>query len=295
MSPPSRPKAADRRGHPAATRRGALAGAGIGLRAAHAAELLARRPPLSFVELLSDNHLAPGGPTRWQARAVAAAYPVTLHGVGLSLGSREPFDRTYLKRLRELTLELDAVFVSDHVAFTRVAGVEFHDLLPLPGTEEALDHLVCRAQEAQDRLGRQLLLENPSRYLPDVTGAIPEHVFLNELCRRSGCGLLLDVNNAYVSQHNLGQDARAFLAGIAAHHIGYAHVAGHEARDGLLVDSHGAPVAAAVWALLAELAQRIPGVPVLVERDRNLPPLAALLAEARRAQTVVAEALRDAA
>lgn len=272
-----------------------VSGVGIGVRAAHIAELLRTLPPLGFVELLTDNHLAPGGPARWQARAVAEHYPVALHGVGLSVGSIDPLDRDYLRRVRELADELQARFVSDHVAFTRVHGAEYHDLLPLPGTEEALAHLVRRTLEAQERLERRLLLENPSRYLPDVANAIPEEEFLRELCSRSGCGLLLDVNNAYVSQHNLGSDARSLIDAIPPEHIGYAHVAGFEIKEDMAIDTHGAPVCEAVWALLATLARRVPRLPVLVERDRNLPPLPELLTEAWRAQALVAQASRYAA
>lgn len=260
------------------------------MRTAHAEELLRTRPALDFVELLSDNHMVAGGPARWQARAVAGAYPVALHGVGLSLGSLDPLDLDYLHNLGELARELSAVFVSDHVAFTRVGGVDYHDLLPLPGTEEALAHLVQRTVEAQERLGCRLLLENASRYLPDVEGAIPEQDFLNELCRRSGCGLLLDLNNAYVNQHNLGIDARQMTTAIAPEHIGYVHLAGHEERGDLLVDTHGTPVCNAVWNLLGQLARRVPNLAVLVERDRHLPPLATLLEEAGQARHIVASA-----
>lgn len=275
--------------------RAPLSGVGIGVRAAHVAELLRTRPPLDFVELLTDNHLAPGGPARWLARELAEQYPVALHGVGLSLGSIDPLNRDYLRGVRDLADELGAAAVSDHVAFTRVAGREYHDLLPLPGTREALDHLVGRALEAQERLGRRLLLENASRYLPDVADAIPEHEFLIELCRRSGCGLLLDVNNAYVSQHNLGTDARRLIDTIPAEAIGYVHIAGFEAREDLLVDTHGAPVSEAVWSLLAVLARRVPQVPLMLERDRNLPPLAELLAEAWQARARVEQARPHAA
>lgn len=270
-------------------------GFGLAARAAHFKQLLREPQSLDFIELLADNHLAPGGPARRQARALAGRYPVVLHCVGMSLGSVDALDYGYLDRVGALAAETGALWISDHIAFTRFDGVEYHDLLPLPGTREALDHLVARANAVQQRLGRRILLENASRYLPDVPDALPEAEFLSELCRRSGCGLLLDVNNLYVSQHNLGLDAREVIRNLSVNAVGYIHVAGFEPKGRLLVDTHGAPVAEPVWTLLSELARRRPDLPVLIERDRNLPPLEALLAEVERARTVVRGALCDAA
>jgi uncharacterized protein (UPF0276 family) len=272
-----------------------LTGVGVAARGAHVPDLLQRRVSLDFLELLADNHLAAGGPARAQAHALAERYPIALHCVGMSLGSVDALDRPYLRRVRRLADETGAVHVSDHIAFTRVDGVEFHDLLPLPGTRAALAHLVARVLEAQERLGRRLLLENPSRYLPDVAHAMPEAEFVRELCRRSGCGLLLDLNNLYVSRHNIGADALMAIESLPVEAVGYVHIAGHARHGGLLVDTHGAAVADAVWALLGALAGRIPGVPVVVERDRNLPPLRELLAEAERARAIVGQPRRHAA
>lgn len=261
-------------------------GIGLGARAAHFEQLLRQSQPLDFIELLTDNHLAPGGPTRWQARALAEQYPVMLHCVGMSLGSVDALDYGYLDRVGALAAETGALWVSDHIAFTRFDGVEYHDLLPLPGTRETLDHLIRRADAVQQRLGRRILLENASRYLSDVPDAMPEVEFLSELCRRSGCGLLLDVNNLYVSQQNLGLDAREVIRKLPVEAIGYVHIAGFEAKGQLLIDTHGAPVAEPVWGLLEELSRRRPDIAVLIERDRNLPPLEALLAEVERARTL---------
>lgn len=258
-------------------------GVGIAARAAHFETLLHTQSGLDFIELLTDNHLAAGGPARWTARALARRFPVALHGVGLSLGSIDPLDRAYLRRVRVLAQELDARWVSDHIAFTRVDGIEYHDLLPLPGTRAALAHLIDRVSEAQERLGRPLLLENPSRYLADAADALPEPTFLSELCRRTGCGLLLDLNNLHVSAHNLGGDARDVVEALNPALIGYVHIAGHERRDGLLIDTHGAAITDPVWDLLTVLVRRRPDLTILIERDHNLPPLEELLAEAQHA------------
>lgn len=270
-------------------------GAGLAVRAAHARELLAEEPALALAELLADNHMAPGGPARWLARRVASAYPVALHAVGASLGGPDPLDLDYLRRLRALAEELDARWVSDHVAWSSWRGRQLHDLLPVPASEAALRHLVPRIHAAQDVLGRRMLLENPSRYLPHVDGELDEAAFLAELTRRTGCGLLVDVNNAYVNEVNLGSSACGFLDCLPIDTIGYVHVAGHARAGDHLLDTHGEPVPAPVWALLARLLARRPGLTVVVERDRNLPPLAELLDEVAKAGRLVREAVAHAA
>lgn len=272
-----------------------LAGCGIGLRSAHMRELMRERPRLGFLELLADNHLAEGGPDRWMARSAARAYPVTLHCIGMSLGSIDALDRDYIRRVRRLADEVQAIFLSDHIAFTRVDGIEYHDLLPLPYTEEALNHLAGRTIEAQDLLGRTLLLENPSRYLPTVEAAIPELEFLAELCQRSGCGLLLDINNAYVCQANGGEDASRLIHALPPRFVGYVHIAGHHRRGNLLVDTHAAPVDETVWTLLRSTVAKMPDVPVLIERDGRQPPFCELLAEAQRVRNIQAEVMQCAA
>lgn len=263
--------------------------AGLAVRAAHARELLSRRPPLGLAELLADNHMAPGGPARWLARQVSQVYPVALHAVGTSLGGADPLDHDYLGRLRDLADELEAVWVSDHVAFSSWRGRQLHDLLPVPFSEEALVHLSGRVCDAQDVLDRPLLLENPSRYLPRVPGELEEAEFLAELVSRTGCGLLVDVNNAYVNEVNLGSSAAAFVDGLPSAAIGYVHVAGHALEGDHLLDTHGAAVAAPVWQLLARLLARRPDLGVIVERDRNLPPLDVLLDEVGHATRLMGE------
>ncbi len=262
------------------------AAAGLAVRIPHARELLDRQPALGLAELLADNHLAPGGPARLLARRVALTYPVALHAVGTSLGGPDPLDRSYLLRLRTLAEELDARWVSDHVSFSSWHGSQLHDLLPVPYSEESLKHISCRIDISQDLLGRRMLVENPSRYLPLAAGEMGEAEFLNELVRRTGCGLLVDVNNAYVNQINLGISAAAFIDELAVADIGYVHIAGHSVRGDYLVDTHGSAVAEPVWQLLERLLYRRPDLTVIIERDRSLPPLDELLDEVTRATLV---------
>lgn len=265
---------------------GSLAGAGIGLRGPHIAEILEHAPGIPWLELLADNHLHPAGPER-ALTAVLERYPAAIHCVAMNLGGVAPLDRDYLRALGRLAQRCSAPWVSEHLCFTAVGPRHHHDLLPLPWTEEALDHVAERVSRAQDWLGRPLLVENVSAYLGYRHSTLSEPEFLTALVATTGCGLLVDVNNLYVNQANLGIDARAWLAAIPAAAVREAHLAGHEARDGLLVDTHGARVADPVWDLYREFCRRFPGVPVLIERDNAIPPLDELLAEAARAQAIL--------
>ncbi len=269
----------------------ASAAAGLAVRIPHARELLDRQPVLGLTELLADNHMAAGGPARRLARRIASIYPVALHAVGISLGGSDPLDRNYLMRLRALTEELDACWVSDHVSFSSWHGCQLHDLLPIPYSEESLQHMSCRIEFCQDLLKRRLLLENPSRYLPRVAGELGEAEFLEELVRRTGCGLLIDINNAYVNEINLGTSAAAFIDDLSVVDIGYVHIAGHSVQGDHLIDTHGSAVAEPVWQLLRRLLQRRPDLSVVIERDRNLPALDDLLDEVARATAVSREVI----
>lgn len=268
-----------------------LAGLGVGLRGPHLPEILRARPAVPWFELLTDNHLAAGGALRFQAEAVAEHYPVALHGVGMSLGGIDPLDPDYLDRVRGLARRTGARHVSEHLSFTARGGVHSHDLLPLPWTEEALELAAARVREAQDRLGTPLLLENVSTYLEYEHSTLGEGEFLAELCARADCGLLLDLNNVHVNAVNHGRDPAAFLDAVPWERVGEVHLAGHAARGGLLIDTHGAPVCADVIELFVRVLPRIPEVPVLLERDTRLPPWAELWAEARRLDQVRRAAL----
>ncbi len=275
---------------PAPDRGGAqIAGVGIGLRSPHIGEILETRPPLPWLELLADNHLAAGGLIPRQTEALAEHYPTTLHCVGMSLGSSDPLDPDYLARIKGLSERLQPAWISDHLCFTSQGGHHYHDLLPLPYTEEALDHLSGRIDQVQETLGRPFLVENVSSYLSYSASSLNEAEFLAELCRRCGCGLLLDVNNIYVSACNHGFDALDYLEQIPLERVQEVHLAGYEQRDGYLLDAHSRRVSQPVWALYRELMRRAPGVPTLIEWDKDIPPLGVLLDEAARAAAIAAE------
>jgi hypothetical protein len=269
-----------------------MLGHGIGLRPPHYRQVLADGAPgIDWFEVISENFLAPGGPPRRILRAVRERFPVVLHGVSMNLGSADPLDLAHLDRLRALCAEIEPALVSDHLCFTGVDGATGHDLWPLPSTRAALEHLVARVHAAQERLGRQLLVENVSAYVRYAHADMAEHELLAELTRRTGCGLLLDVNNVFVSAQNLGFDAEAYLAGLPVDAVKQIHLAGHRDCGTHLLDTHDEPVRDEVWALYATATERFGAVPTLIERDDKLPPLAALVDEAQQARAVQSVAL----
>jgi uncharacterized protein (UPF0276 family) len=261
---------------------------GIGLRAPHYSEILERRPRLAFLEVHSENYFGDGGAALAWLERLRACYPVSLHGVGLSLGSADPLDERHLARLASLVRRFEPILVSEHLSWSSSGGHHANDLLPLPFSEEALDHVVARIGAAQERLGRRLLVENVSSYVRLPDSAIPEWEFVAEVVRRSGCGLLLDVNNVWVNATNHGFDARRYLDAIHAAIVCEIHLAGFERSGAMLIDTHGAPVAAEVWDLYGEAVRRFGPRPTLIEWDNDIPALDVLLAEAARARALVA-------
>ncbi len=262
--------------------------AGIGLRAPHYSQVLEQHPPLAFLEVHSENFFAAGGGALAWLERFRAAYPLSFHGVGLSLGSTDALSETHLARLQSLVERFEPLLVSEHLCWSSHGGRFANDLLPLPYSDEALAHVCTRVTQVQERLGRQLLVENVSSYLSFPGSTIPEWEFVAEVARRTGCGVLLDVNNIWVSACNHGFDARDYLAAIDARSVKEIHLAGHEVEEGgLLVDTHGAAVSEPVWALYAEAVERLGPRPTLVEWDTAIPPLEVLLAQARRAQQVM--------
>lgn len=270
------------------------AAAGIGLRFPHHRAVLEQRPAAAWFEVHAENYMGGGKPLAY-LDAIRRDYPVALHGVALSLGAAEGIDERHLHRLAALAHRIDAGLVSEHLAWTTSGGVHFADLLPLPYTEEALD-IVCRnVERAQNVLGRRLLVENPSSYLRYRHSTIPEPEFIGAVAARTGCGLLCDVNNIYVSASNHGFDALAYLRALPAHAIGEFHLAGHRVRlleDGreIRIDDHGSRVAPRVWALYAEAVALFGARPTLIEWDSDVPPLAVLLGEAARAARILESA-----
>jgi uncharacterized protein (UPF0276 family) len=269
-------------------------GHGIGLRTEHYAEVLETNPPVDWFEVISDNFMEPGGNPRRVLRAVRERWPVVLHGVSLSLGSTDPLDARYLDALASLARELEPAIVSDHLCWGSHGGAYAHDLLPLPFTEEALTHVAERVLRVQDRLRRQILVENVSSYVAFTQSTMTEWQFLAALAARTDCGLLLDVNNVFVSAHNHGFDARAFIDAIPAGRVGQFHLAGHSRLGELLLDTHDHPVREEVWELYRHAITRFGAVPTLIEWDDKLPPLARLVEESSRAKAVAAEARPDA-
>jgi uncharacterized protein len=271
---------------------------GIGLRAPHLAEIIAARPALGFLEVHAENYMG-GGPGLTELLRLRRDYRLSLHGVGLSLGSAEGLDAAHLAELKRLASQLAPFLISEHLSWSISGGTYLNDLLPLPYTEETLAIVADNIGRAQDALGRPLLLENPSAYLRFRHSTIAEADFLAELVRRCGCGLLCDVNNIFVSAGNLGFDAEAYLDALPAQAVGEIHLAGHAtaARGGmtLLIDDHGSRVPAPVWTLYRHALRRFGLVPSLVEWDRNLPALPVLLEEAALATRLAQdEETRDA-
>jgi uncharacterized protein (UPF0276 family) len=253
-------------------------GYGLGLRKEHYRDFLEGDVAVDFVEVISENFMVAGGQPRHILRQVRERHPVVLHGVSISIGSADGLKRDYLKRLKALVDEVQPLFVSDHLSWSRIGQFNSHDLLPLPYTEEALG-IVCRnIDQAQEALGRTMLFENPSSYITFDSG-MTEWEFLREMTRRTGCDLLLDVNNIYVSATNHGLDVNAYLKGVPAERVRQIHLAGHSQGNGLLIDTHDQPVPGSVWALYALALERLGPVATMIERDDNIPPLADLMME----------------
>jgi uncharacterized protein len=258
---------------------------GIGLRSPHVAEVAATRPKLGFIEVHAENYMAETVALD-QILNLRGDYPMSLHGVALSLGSAEELDRVHLGRFKALIARVEPMLVSEHLAWSAIGGIYLNDLLPLPYTEESLNLFCHHVEEVQEELGRRLLIENPASYLRYHDSSISEPEFLAEVVRRTGCGVLCDVNNIYVSAENLRFDPIAYLDALPIAAIGQIHLAGHHAAEGVevLIDDHGSRVAKSVWDLHAAALRRFGPVPALIEWDTKLPALEILLDEARHAQ-----------
>jgi uncharacterized protein (UPF0276 family) len=273
--------------------------AGIGLRAAHFADVLATRPDVGWLEVHSENHLAPAGPAHAALAAARANYPVSLHGVGLSLGGTDPLDLEHLELLSAAIDRYQPALVSEHLCWGMAGGRHTNDLLPLPYTREALRHVARRVDQAQERLGRRLLIENVSSYVQFRDADYTEWEFIASLAQATGCGILLDVNNVYVSARNHGFDARDYFDALPRGSVGEIHLAGHSVRQlegrELLVDTHDARVCDEVWALYARAVARFGRVPTLIEWDSQLPALEVLVDEAHHADRIAGDCLAAAA
>jgi hypothetical protein len=271
-------------------------GFGLGLRSAHYAEVSQCPPPgVDWLEIISENYMVPGGMPLRHLDRIRADFPMVMHGVSLSIGGSDALDLAYLRDLRALADRVQPGWVSDHLCWTGVAGRNLHDLLPLPLTEAALRHLVDRIARVQDVLGRRLVLENVSSYVRFAADEMAEQDFIVALLQRADCGLLLDVNNVYVSSVNHGFDAAAYITALPADRVLQLHLAGHSTgADGLLIDTHDAPVCAEVWALYAHTLRHVGARPTMIERDDNLPALDDLLAELDIARAIASQVAAEA-
>jgi uncharacterized protein (UPF0276 family) len=264
------------------------AAAGIGLRAPHIQRVLAERPPVPWFEVHSENYFAAGGAMHAALARIRVDYPLSFHGVGLSLGSADSLDFAHLAALRRLVERYDPALISDHICWGAIDGTHLNELLPLPYTEEALALMVSRVLQVQDALGRELLVENVSSYLNFLGADMPEWIFVAELVRRGGCGLLLDVNNIYVNSVNHGFDPQTYLRAMPRASVREIHLAGFTRKTGLpaplLIDTHSRPVADEVWSLYDAALELCGAQPTLIEWDQDIPDLEVLLAEAGRAE-----------
>lgn len=257
---------------------------GLGLRPPHYADILGSAPAVDFFEVLSENYMHTGGRPLHMLDRVAERHPVVLHGVSMNVAGTDPLDRAYLRELRQLQRRCGAVWIGDHLSWTAIDGVQLHDLMPIPYDEATLDHVAARVRRIQDELEQPLVIENPSTYVRFRSSAHDEASFLAALVERTGCRLLVDVNNVYVSAINHGLDPEAWLRRVPWSAVVYLHLAGHTTTPSHLIDTHDAPVCAAVWRLHTLAQELSGGRPTVLERDDHIPPLAELVTELHRAR-----------
>jgi uncharacterized protein (UPF0276 family) len=254
-------------------------GFGLGLRTDHYDSVLNEHPKVDWFEVITENYLIPGGKPLYYLDRVRERYPLVMHGVSLSIGSTAPLNTDYLKQLKKLAARIEPEWISDHLCWTGVHGVNLHDLMPLPYTEEAVKHLVQRIQQVQDLLGRRMLFENVSSYVSYSTSEMTEWQFISLLAAEADCDLLLDINNVYVSSVNHGFDPIKFLQGVPANRVRQFHLAGHQNHGTHIIDTHDEPVVDAVWELYKFARQHFGDVATMIERDDNIPSLAELVSE----------------
>ena len=266
-------------------------GFGLGLRTAHYEAILETKPDLDWLEVISENYLVPGGRPLANLTRIRQDYPMVMHGVSLSIGSSDALNYEYLRDLKHLAQRIEPAWISDHLCWTGIAGKNLHDLMPLPYTEEALAQVAARVREVQDFLGRQILLENVSSYVSFAQSTMSEWEFLRAVAEQADCHILLDINNIFVSAFNHGFDPCAYLDGIPVERVRQFHLAGHENRGDLIIDTHDAPVIDPVWDLYAKALQRFGPVSTMIERDEHIPPLPELLLELNHARRIAKDVL----
>lgn len=268
-------------------------GFGLGLRTEYYDEILEQKPELDWFEIISENYLIPGGKPLYYLDKIRHHYPLVMHGVSLSLGSSDPLDWDYLKQLKILAERIEPEWISDHLCWTGVNGLNMHDLLPLPYTEESITHIVSRLQQIQDYLHRPFLIENVSSYLSYQQSEMSEWAFINEIIRRAGCFLLLDVNNVYVSAINHDFNPMDYILAMDAKRVVQIHLAGHDNQGSYIIDTHDAPVIPEVWQLYAKTLEHLGPVSTMIERDDNMPSLAELMEEVAMAKSIFASTFQE--
>lgn len=269
-----------------------LQGFGLGLRTEHYSAFESdRQPRVDWLEIISENYMVPGGAPLWHLDRIRRDFPMVMHGVSLNIGGNAPLDMPYLRDLKALAERVQPAWVSDHLCWTGVDGLNLHDLLPIPYTRQMLRHVADRVQRVQDFLQRRLVIENPSSYVAFAADEMREWEFIAELVRHADCELLLDVNNVYVSSVNHGFDAQDYIRAIAPERVRQIHLAGHEDQGGYLIDTHDHPVCDAVWALYDFTLSHCGDVPTMIERDDHIPPLPELLDELDIARQIHALAI----
>lgn len=268
-------------------------GYGLGLRKEHYQAVLEQRPGIDWFEIISENYMVEGGKPLHYLNRIREHYPMVMHGVSMSIGGIEPINIDYLKKLKALIKQVEPVWFSDHLCWTGVDGLNLHDLMPLPYTEEAVQHVVDRVNQVQDYMGRQMLLENVSSYVSYCDSQMSEWEFLREVAERADCLILLDINNIYVSAFNHNFDAYTYLHAIPVERVYQFHLAGHTLEQNLIIDTHDHPIADPVFELYAAAVQHFGRVSTMIERDDHIPPLPELLAELEQVRRIGEYQLKD--
>lgn len=261
-------------------------GFGLGLRTAHYETILAEKPPVDWFEVITENYLVPGGKPLYYLDSIRANYPLVMHGVSLSIGGTDPLNLDYLRQVKTLAERIEPAWISDHLCWTGVNGVNLHDLLPLPYTQEAVQHVADRVKTVQDFLRCRILLENVSSYVTYAHSEMTEWEFLSTVAERADCLILLDINNIYVSAHNHQFDPLVYLNNVPAKRVQQFHLAGHLNLGNIIIDSHGDTVIDPVWSLYEAALRRFGPVSTMIERDDNIPPFAELMAELEMARQI---------
>lgn len=268
-------------------------GYGLGLRPDYYEEILAQKPDLDWFEIVTENYLVPGGKPLHYLDRIRQIYPIVMHGVSLSIASSDALDFDYLQQIKDLAKHIEPVWISDHLCWTGVGGLNLHDLMPIPYTRQAIEYIVPRIMQIQEFFGRRILLENVSSYLTYKQSEMTEWEFVAEVVKQADCYVLLDVNNVYVSSVNHHFDPMDYINAMPADRIAQIHLAGHSNQGDHIIDTHDAPVINPVWNLYAKTIERFGRVSTMIERDDNMPPLEELLAEVRKAKRIVQQVIME--